>query len=315
MQPWVVKATLSLVATGAGLEPLTIPSIAQDEATSQEIEVVANRSGAPVWTATADGRKLILVGAIQHLPVNVEWNVKELERATAQADRVILPIENQVSVGDVLRLTFRFSKAGSLPQGTTTADYLAPEVQQQLEQHMQSRPINGWRTKGFVFLGMALMKQAGQKRADWTGADRVQRAARKAKVPATPLEVVPGEDWVDALLDQSPANLEPCIAAAVTAAQAGPEQAQVRGAAWVSRDIVTLMENPLDIAISKCWPWGDPAIGGRLRSAWFSALVEEQVANETVLAIAPVRLLAEEGGVLDLLEAKDFVISGPRWRR
>jgi hypothetical protein len=32
------------------------------------------------------------------------------------------------------------------------------------------------------------------------------------------------------------------------------------------------------------------------------------------LAVVPIRVLAEEGGVLDQLKARDLDISGPRWR-
>ncbi|MCU0948390.1 MAG: TraB/GumN family protein [Porphyrobacter sp.] len=289
-------------------------AFANDQQEPQNIIVEARRSGAPVWTATRTGRKLVLVGAIEDLPDSIRWNPKDLEAAVTQADRVLLPVQSRVSVGDVFRLTARFPVAGSLPKGTTSADYLPADVQQQLQEQMAARSIENWPTKSFAFLGMALLKQAGSKREEWTGLDTVRRAARKARVSAEPVGIVRGKDKVDALLAQSPSVFAPCIAAAVTAAREGPALAKMRGEAWAARDIPALMNNPLDRAMAVCWPWGDPVIGETMRAAWLRSLVEDVEPDAFIFALAPLRLLAERDGVLDRLEAQGFVIEGPAWR-
>jgi len=51
-----------------------------------------------------------------------------------------------------------------------------------------------------------------------------------------------------------------------------------------------------------------------LRAQWAEAIEAALDEPGVTLAVAQLRLLAEPGGVLDVLEARGFDIIGPRWR-
>ena len=74
------------------------------------------------------------------------------------------------------------------------------------------------------------------------------------------------------------------------------------------------MANPLESALGQCWPWADETLGSELRTIWVDTIAEVSTAKGTTLAVVPLRVLAESGGVLDQLDARGFDIAGPPWK-
>lgn len=293
-------------------------ALAQDpvEDRVEDIIVIARRSDVPVWEVSKGDRSLILVGNIRGVPRDLEWSPAGLEEATARADRVLYPPVGRISVSDIFRLIWRGRTVTQLPEGRTSADYLDPGVQARLEAVMADERSDDWRTRSFFLLGINLMNdQAGfERRSGRDAEDAVRDAARRARIEGQSIGFVRGDEIVDNLITQPPEVYRPCIAAAVTAAEAGPGNFAERAADWRARRVAEVMANPLDIALGQCWPWGDPEIGPQLRGQWLTALSEAVEQPGITLAVAPLRLLAEPGGVLDGLEADGFDIVGPEWR-
>lgn len=305
----VLLASLTLLAA--------TPSLAQEPEADrvEDIIVIARRSDVPVWEVSKGDRSLILVGNIRGVPRDFEWNPAGLRDATARADRVLYPPVGRVSPADIIRLVWRGRTVARLPEGRTSADYLAPDVQTRLEAVMSGERNEAWRTQGFFLLGLDLMTdKAGYRRGGDDAEDAVRVAARRARINGETVGFVRGDDIVDSLLSQPPETFAPCIAAGVGAAEAGPTGFAERAEDWRARRVPEVMANPLDIALGQCWPWGDPAIGAELRSLWLTALSQAVEQPGVTLAVAPLRLLAEPGGVLDGLEADGFDIVGPEWR-
>jgi hypothetical protein len=281
----------------------------------EDIIVVARRSDAPVWEVSRGEQSLILVGSIRGIPRDFEWNPAGLEQATARADRVLYPPTARISPADIFRLIWRGRTVSQLPEGTTSADYLEASVQGRLEAVMADEG-DDWRTRSFFLLGINLMNDhAGfERRSGRDAEDTVREAARRARIGGQSVGTVRGDEIVDNLITQPPGVYAPCIGAAVAAAEAGAETFHERASDWRSRRVPEVMANPLDIALGQCWPWGDPEIGPQLRGQWLTALSEALEEPGVTLAVAPLRLLAEPGGVLDGLEADGFEITGPEWR-
>ena len=155
--------------------------------------------------------------------------------------------------------------------------------------------------------------KAGYRRGGRDAVDAVRGAARRARVPGESVGTVRGDEIVDNLLSQPPGTYVPCVAAGVGAAELGPEGFTFRAEDWRARRVPEVIANPLDIALSQCWPWGDPEIGTLLRGQWLTALSTALEQPGVTLAVAPLRLLAEPNGVLDGLEAQGFEVVGPEW--
>lgn len=277
--------------------------------------VVARRAGAPIWEITRGVSTVILVGAIGGLPRDFEWRPEALEAATARSQRILYPQEGRVSASDLFRLIWRIRTIARLPNGKTTADYLSPDMQARLEVLEADKRTSIWRTQGFVGLSYDLLETGGfERRGGRSVADAVRRAARTARVDGKPVGIVRGDELVDNLITQPPETYLPCVEASIRAAEAGADGAAARLEAWRSLKVPEVLAMPLDVALNLCWPSGDPEIAPVLRGQWADAA--KLALNETgvTMGVAPLRILAEPGGVLDQLDAQGLEIHGPIWR-
>jgi hypothetical protein len=288
----------------------------QDEAVAiDDVVVTARRAGAPMWEISRGDSTVILVGGIAGVPRDFAWRPEALEAATARSQRILSPTEGRASVSDLLRLLWRIRTVGVLPSGTTTADYLSPEQQARLEAVMADKRGESWRIQGFVPLSFDLLEDAGYERRGGRGAvEAVGRAAREARLPMTPVGLLRGDELVDNLITAPPQTYLPCVEASIAAAEAGPEGAAARLEAWRSLKVAAVLETPLDQALNLCWPSGDPEIAPVLRTQWAEATQTALAQPGVTMGVAPLRILAEPGGVLDQLEAQGLDVVGPPWK-
>lgn len=314
-----IRTLLPLIALWSGL--VFAPVVAAQDAdrsdqpdTVDEVVVVARRAGAPMWEVTSGESTVILVGAISGLPREFQWRPEALEAATARSQRILYPQEGQASISDVFRLIWRIRTIARLPAGKTTANYLSPEMQTRLDALMANERNQAWRNQSFIGLSFDLLKTAGYERGGRGVAEAVRRAARTARIDGKPVGIVRGDEMVDNLITQPPEIYLPCAEAAIKAAEAGSEGATARLEAWRSLKVVEVLATPLENALNLCWPSGDPEIAPVLRGQWADAAKLALTEPGVTMGVAPLRILAEQGGVLDQLEAQGLEIKGPIWR-
>jgi len=285
------------------------------------IIVSAQRSGAPMWTVEqashADhGSTVILVGEIRSVPKTTPWQPDRLKAAAAQADRVIIGARPKFSPGDFFRLLFRGGRFTKLPKKTVAADYLDTDQRARLAVLEKKYDKDYDRGSFFITALNLLIRQL-----DFTddtlsddATDIVKKAAKKADVPIIRPERFRGEDLLDNLADAPPESHIPCLKAAMSAAEAGPSIIEARGRDWTKFNVPAVMGNPLEVALGKCWPWADPEVGTQIRDVWTGMITDASTQQGVSVAVVPLRVLAEQGGVLDTLEAQGLEISGPQWR-
>ncbi|MFY8049283.1 MAG: TraB/GumN family protein [Erythrobacter sp.] len=309
---------MKTLLTSLTLAILAAPLAAQEpepEAPANSIVVTAQRSGAPMWTIDTPSGTIILVGEIRAIPKTTPWQPERLEDATAQANRVILGARPKVSPGDVFRLMFSGGKFTKLPDDKVAADYLAPQQWARLEALGKAQEEDYSRSSFLITAFQMLRKELRFNRDTARDAsDVVKDAAEKANVPITRAATLRGEDIIDNLADAPPEAHIPCLDAAMGAVEAGPDIVEQRGADWRRYDIPAVMANPLETALGRCWPWADETLGSELRTIWVERIAEASTAKGTTLAVVPLRVLAESGGVLDQLAGRGFDISGPAWK-
>ncbi len=316
-----IAAALSVLVllTGTGLPDLSRAQTPEPPAAAQldDIVVQARRSGAPMWTVTRGDSTLILVGAITGIPRDLAWRPDDLEAAAARSDQILSPQVGQASVTDVLRVIWRARTIGMMPEGRTTADYLTPDYQARLEAIMAGDRNQDWRTKSLLFVGFELMQdKAGYNRgrSGDDAMDVIRRAARRARVPVRPVGTVRGDELVDSLITAPQSAHVPCVEAAIAAAEQGPDSARIRAEDWRALRVADVVASPIDRALNQCWPWGDPEIAPQLRQQWAAAIETAMISPGVTMGVAPIRLLADEGGVLDGLVARGFDVVGPEWK-
>ncbi len=303
---FALAALLPVTAAGQGPGPTE---------SENAIVVTAQRSGAPMWTIETPTGTVILVGEIRAIPKTTPWQPDRLREATAQADRVILGARGKISPGDVLRLIFSGSKFTKLPDKTMASDYLSPAQWARLSA-LGTAHEEDYARQSFLMTSFGLLRKELRFNRDTAddASDVVSKAADKAKVATTRAGAFRGEDIIDNLAEAPPEAHIPCLTAAMDAVEAGPDIVEQRGADWRRFAIPAVMANPLEQALGKCWPWADETIGAELRTIWVDRIAEASAAKGTTLAVVPLRVLAESGGVLDQLELRGFDIAGPVWK-
>lgn len=318
----IVKSVAIILSLVLALSGAPLPAHAQSDPGQEasqldEVVILARRSGAPMWTVTRGDSTLILVGAIRGIPREVTWHPDRLEEAAARADLILLPQEARASVADIFRVIWRSRTIARLPGETTTADYLTPDYQARLEAIMAGERNQDWRRTSLLFVGFELMQEkagfrSGRENDD--AVDVVRRAGRRARVDMRPVGTVRGDEVVDSLITAPPSLHVPCVQHAIAAAEAGSEASRERAEDWRAFRVPEVVANPIEQALRVCWPWGDPEIAPQLHQQWAAAVETAMIAPGVTMGVAPVRLLAEEGGVLDSLKARGFEIEGPEWR-
>lgn len=318
MRTFVIAVSALVLLAGTGLPDRSAAQTPEPQAAElDEIVVLARRSGAPMWTVTRGDSTLILVGAITGIPRDLAWRPDDLEAAAARSDQILSPQEGRASVTDLLRVIWRARTIGLMPQGQTTADYLTPEYQARLEAIMADDRNQDWRTRSLLFVGFDLM----QDKAGYTGRrggddamDVIRRAARRARVQVRPVGTVRGDELIDSLITAPQTAHLPCVEAAIAAAEQGPDAARERAEDWRALRVADVVASPIDRALNQCWPWGDPEIAPQLRQQWAAAIETAMISPGVTMGVAPIRLLADESGVLDGLVARGFDVVGPEWK-
>jgi uncharacterized protein YbaP (TraB family) len=295
---------------------ISAPLAAQDPApTENSIVVTAQRSGAPMWTIDTPDGTIILVGEIRAVPKSTPWLPDRLKEATQESQAVILRSRPKFSPGDIFRLIFRGGRFTKLPDGAVAADYLNPDQRARLAALEVEYDVD-YDRRSFLMTAFDLLARRldfdDQTTEDAT--EVVRKAAGRADVPITRPERFRGEDLLDNLADADPASHIPCLEAAMAATEAGQAIIRARGDDWRKFDIPAVMDNPLELALGQCWPWADDELGEEIRGQWVGMITDAAQKPGVTLAVVPLRVLAEEGGVLDLLEQEGFVIGGPVWR-
>jgi hypothetical protein len=313
----IVVSALVLLA-GAGLPDRSGAQTPEPQVSElDEIVVLARRSGAPMWTVTRGDSTLILVGAITGIPRDLAWRPDDLEAAAARSNQILSPQEGRVSVSDIFRIIWRARTIGMMPEGQTSADYLTPDYQARLESIMANERNQDWRTESLLLVGFQLMQDKAGYRAGRSGDDAmdvIRRAARRARVPVRPVGTVRGDELVESLITAPQTAHVPCVEAAIVAAEQGPDSARIRAEDWRALRVADVVASPIDRALNQCWPWGDPEIAPQLRQQWAAAIETAMISPGVTMGVAPIRLLADEGGVLDGLEARGFEVVGPEWK-
>lgn len=308
----VIAALLGGTLSAAPLRAQT--PTAEEPSTLDEIVVTARRAGAPMWTVERGDSVVILIGSISGVPEGYDWRPQALEAATRESQRILYPIEARASPADLLRMLWRIRTIARLPAGKTISDYAPPALLARLEALQADERSQAWRTESLVGLSFELLSEAGREPRGRGAPEVVRAAARTARVPGEPVGILRGDELIDNLITLPPETYLPCVAAATAAAEAGPEGAAARLDAWRNLRVPEVLANPLDVALNLCWPSGDPEIAPVLRTGWREAATTALGQPGVTLGVAPLRILAEPGGVLDQLQAQGLNPRGPAWK-
>lgn len=309
------RLTFSLASIALATTPLAAQDAPAPAESENAIVVTAQRSGAPMWIVETPTGTVILVGEIRAIPKTTPWEPARLEEATRQADRVILGARPKISPGDIFRLMFSGGKLTKLPDKTVASEYLSLDQWARLSA-LGTAHDEDYSRQSFLLTSFEMLRKELRFNKDTArdASDVVKDAAEKADIAITRAATLRGEDVIDNLFEAPPTAHIPCLVAAMDAVEAGPQIVEERATSWRRFKIPAVMNNPLEAALGQCWPWADETLGSELRTIWVDRIAEASAAKGTTLAVVPLRVLAEDGGVLDQLEQRGMDIAGPPWK-
>lgn len=268
-----------------------------------------------MWEVRRGDSTVLLVGEILGVPAATPWRPDALEAATLRADRVFSGMQVQASFSDLFRVIWRSRTLARLPGETTSADYLSPEWQARLDA-LEARYNQDYSRKSFLISSGDLLTDRLRFNRDTAEnvRDVVKRAARRGHIRVRAVDAGRGDEIIENLLTAKPEDFVPCMQAAIAATEAGAPSLVARGEAWTRFQVPAVLTSPLQQALGVCWPWGDPSLGPQLKAEWVSAVNSGLAEKGVTMAVAPLTVLAEPGGVLDQLEAAGLEIDGPDWK-
>ncbi|HEU0133293.1 MAG TPA: TraB/GumN family protein [Allosphingosinicella sp.] len=289
---------------------------ADDRAQVEDIIVTGRRSGVPMWTVRSDTTTLVLVGGINGVSKTTHWDPAALTEALRKADRVMFPqsFALTASLFRAIGWIAKWNSMGSLPKGQSLSAIAGPAAQRRLEALRARNMVRAdFDRRHPLHLANDLRDRAKGK-SDYSRnvADYAANAAKKHKLAeVVPIQRSKAKPVVKDLFASTPQEHLPCLEASITLAEAGPAAVQARSDAWAARRVRDVLASPADAVWERCWPSGIFAErNANLLPEMKQLLAEPQV----TVAVLSLRRLAEQGGLLDGLQAAGFDIQGPAWK-
>ena len=307
------RAVLALCAAAASMA--VSAQAPEPEADVEEIVVTGRRSGVPLWRVTGPTTSIVLVGSIEGVSKTTKWDPEPLLEALVKADRVMFPESHVFTASPFSAIGWlaKWKGMSSLPKEQKLADFVEGDMLARLSVlRERGLAMKDFERRHPLHLALDLRDDAKGK-IDYgrSVAEYVARAARKHKLEVVPIARSKAKPLVKDLFASSPAEHVPCLADAVTLAEAGPEAVQARSDAWAARRVTEALSSPAQAVYASCWPATErETILEDIDTTLRELLAEPRV----TLAVFSLATLAQPGGALDRLEAAGFEIEGPAWK-
>ena len=293
------------------------PPPVQDWSTIETVIVTAHVRGPPIWRIRKGDSEVVLIGIVQPLPEDLDWNKDGVEGALKGAHALLLPPKASAGLFDMLWLLAWHSDALYLPSGTTVESTLPADLRVRFiaardkihgdaGRYSNLRPpLAALRLEGDVL--------KAQQFAVNEPAGTLQHLARQAGVPShfvADYEAIP---MLKQLPDMPEAANNACVKAALDDIDAVSVHATAAAKAWASGDLAGVKAKYSEQRFESCIQ-SVPSV-----AALFQRAVNDSVkAVDTALAqhgktvvAASIGSLLRQNGILDRLRAEGATIEGP----
>lgn len=304
-----VVAGLLLAGTGS-------PVQAQVETSeAQEIVIVANRIGVPVWRISSPTTTLVLVGSIESVAKDTKWNSTALTEALRKADRVMFPDMVGISISPFRAVGYlvKWRKQATLPRGQSLSAMLPPAQYRRLSAlHDRGLIKSGFEKKHPLHLAMALRDIAeGKAGLGPSAGDYVRQTAKKHKIRMVPIAKAQAKQVANDFFSTPPRAYLPCLMDSVALIEAGPGAVKARSDAWAQRKVQAVLGSPAEAVQESCLP---PAFAVHKPQDLSGAMRDLLNQKPLTVAVIGLKSLARPGGILDSLAASGYEIQGPKWK-
>ena len=308
-----------LVALLALLTPVAAAAqvIDDPEAVVVEALVVNAKLPGPAWWKISDGdTTLYVLGVLQAMPKGQGWDTGVLERRLDGAFALILPPQGKAGLGDIpAALALRGKLKSDTPLDAAVGD-LAPQMAAKLARARATLGRKPDAYDGWSPLGAGIMMAGDYRKTVRLEPDEpertIQRLARKHGVKARPAATYKVMPVVrTAVRDHSREAGLICLEGVLDEVNAGAGATRVAARAWAQGDVRGAIGGPRNF--QRCL-LALPGMADLERKGVRDEVEALSAAMKTpghAVVVYGVHGLVAQGGVLDQMRARGFIVSTP----
>lgn len=283
----------------------------------EDLVVIARPVGPPIWRVRRGEATLIVVGAVSPIHHQQAWNKRRVERALADADRVLLPPDAEVGPLQAARFLAGDLWRVRLGRG--------PRLEQRLPEPLRTRFVGyrsgarlkparyeDWKPAVSGFLLLSDVRQFGGLSEAKPGST-IRRMAKAARVKTEPLAQYRLQPLLAAAGSLSEADHLACLDDVLNQLDRETSRPRAIGDAWAVGDLATLRGEMRTSALERClrrMPKGRAVLDAQIAAASRSLERALDRPGKTLAVIDLAYVLPLEG-VLDRLRARGAVVDFP----
>jgi hypothetical protein len=306
-----LKAWITLLALTPGLA--AAQSLRDPEASVVQELIVTAPTGGPAWWSVTKGASTVwILGTPSDLPKGFAWDQRVLDRRLAQSRAVLLPPVARAGLTDIfaiLAVRGRLKSRAPL-EARAPAPLGARFVSATVALGRAPKDYDHWNgLMAGVMMSADFRRKAGLD--PFSPLPTIRRAAEKRHVPVSNVADYPFMPTLRAgVAEVTPEREWLCLAAAVDEIDKGPDAFMAAARGWAVGDVRTALTTPrgYEVCFNSIPAGAD--IARRAMSDETHAIEKALQTPGRVIAVASLRTLLAQGGVLEQLRADGYAIKG-----
>jgi len=283
-----------------------------DSVLVEELVVVARDRGPAWWTVSNGASSVYVLGAPSLAPKRTAWDLTTLQRRLVGANEVILPFQDvKVKLGGSVGAAISYMR---LRSGGPFEESLDPATRARFAAAREKigQPAHRYKSSNALAAGLLLAGDY-RDRSELTNADTakvVKAHAVQAKVPVVQksYDVSP---LLGAVLKTPKAAARACLEAVIEQVEAGPGVTIAAAKAWAEGNTIGALDNERTYERCVNMVPGAQAFDARTKADQVAAIEKALKTPGHSIAVVHLRPLLAQGGVLDQLRAKGYVVKTP----
>jgi uncharacterized protein YbaP (TraB family) len=275
--------------------------------------VVTGRLPGPAWWTVSNGDATVYVlGAPSLAPKRMAWDRAIFERRLEGANAVILPFQDlKLTVTGALGTAISFMR---LRRGGPFEETLEPPAKARFVAVRTGlgQPADHYATRNPLAAGLRLASDY-RERSSLTNSDPtklIKLLAGRAKVPIVQRSYDLGP-LMGAILRTPQAAGRACFDEVLVQVEAGPGVTQAAARAWAEGDVRGALGNERTYERCIALVPGAQTFEARTKADQVADIEKALKTPGHAIAVVPLRPLLAQGGVLDQLRSKGFVVKTP----
>jgi uncharacterized protein YbaP (TraB family) len=306
---------------GAALLGAATPAWPGADPSLAPVIVSGERTGPGLWQVQGPQARLSILGTVSPLPVGISWRAREVVRALAAVDTVLLAKPVELSMPRVFWMLIAQRDLLLLPHGRKLRDVLPLDLYARFvaqrarfgaggDQWERYRPV----IAGALLEDRALAATGLSDRLDVSLT--VRRLAREKHVAVIELNTPGAADMLKTLQAAAPAAELACFTTLVATVETGIPALAERADAWASGDALRLRTLPPSTvaACAAVLGGGDGGVAAplqRTQGAWLAALEGRLQGSGATFAVIDLDMLLGPHGLLQNLREAGYRVDEP----